>query len=261
VSVRAKKRFGQNFLHDGNAIARIIDAINPRADDHFVEIGPGQGAISEPLCRRSKRLDVIEIDRDLAAELRQRDWPGEFQLHEADALRFDFSQLPAANDKLRLAGNLPYNISTPLLFHLLDSANLFEDIHVMLQKEVVDRMAAEPGSKQYGRLTVMLAARCEVIPLFDIKPGCFRPAPKVYSSFARLLPSAEPLVSDEMLPIYKAVVTQAFSMRRKTLSNALRKLMEPEDIEAAGIDPGLRAEVLTPEEFLALANMAVASAD
>jgi len=251
----AKKRFGQNFLQDGNVIAKIIDAIDPRDDEHFVEIGPGHGAITEPLSRACRKLDVIEIDRDLAAELQHKKWPGEVRLHVGDALKFDFSTLVKRDEKLRMAGNLPYNISTPLLFHLLDSAHLFTDMHVMLQKEVVDRMAAEPGSKQYGRLTIMLAARCQVDSLFNIKPTSFRPAPRVDSSFARLLPLDEPLVTDEMYPQFKKVVTQAFSMRRKTLSNALRPIMDPEDIEDAGIDPGLRAEALYPEEFLSLAQM------
>jgi len=255
VSLGAKKRFGQNFLQDGNVIAKILDVMNPRPDDHFVEIGPGHGAITEPLSRKCATLDVVEIDRDLVAKLEQRQWPGNVRINAGDALKFDFSQLVSGDRKLRMAGNLPYNISTPLLFHLLDSAALFADFHVMLQKEVVDRMVAEPGNKQYGRLTVMLAARCEIEHLFNIKPNCFRPAPKVDSSFARLVPLDEPLVSDAEYPLFKKVVTQAFSMRRKTLSNALRPIMEPDDIEAAGIDPGLRAETLYPEEFLALAHM------
>jgi len=255
MSGGAKKRFGQNFLHDGNIIAKIVDSIYPQSDEHFVEIGPGHGAITAPLSRKCKHLDVIEIDRDLIAELEQRDWQGKVTINPGDALKFDFSKLSRNGEQLRMAGNLPYNISTPLLFHLLDSATLFTDLHVMLQKEVVDRMIAEPGNKQYGRLTVMLAARCQIEHLFNIKPNCFRPAPKVDSSFARIVPLDEPLVSDEQYPIFKKVVTQAFSMRRKTLSNALRPIMDPEDIEAAGIDPGLRAEALYPEEFLALSTL------
>ncbi len=249
-----KKHFGQNFLHDGNIIGKIVDAIRPAATDHIVEIGPGRGAITEVVSRSVEKLDVVEIDRDLADALEQQPWAKNIRVNRGDALKFDFSTLPYEGEALRLVGNLPYNISTPLLFHFLDSAVLFQDIHVMLQKEVVQRMAAEPGNKQYGRLTAMLAARCEVEHLFNIGPNCFTPPPKVDSSFARLTPLATPLVSDELYPAYKQVVTQAFGMRRKTLSNSLKLLLNADAIAAAGIDPGLRAEVLAPKDFLELAK-------
>jgi 16S rRNA (adenine1518-N6/adenine1519-N6)-dimethyltransferase len=249
-----KKRFGQNFLHDGNIINKIVDVIRPEPDDHIVEIGPGRGAITAALSQRVKQVDVVEIDLDLATALEARSWNGEVRVHRGDALKFDFGTLPLANEQLRLVGNLPYNISTPLLFHFLETAKLFQDLHVMLQKEVIDRMVAGPGSKQYGRLTVMLAARCEVEQLFNIKPNSFTPAPKVDSSFARLVPLTEPLVSDALYPAYKEIVTKAFGMRRKTLSNALKGTLDADTIDSVGIDPGLRAEVLSPEEFLLLAE-------
>ncbi len=249
-----KKRFGQNFLHDGNIVQKIVDAVAPQEQDHLVEIGPGRGAITEQLSRIALLTDVIEIDLDLADALEQRQWPHTVEVHRGDALKFDFSALARDGEKLRLVGNLPYNISTPLLFHFLDSAHLFADMHVMLQKEVIDRMVAAPGTKQYGRLTVMLAARCEVEHLFNIKPGSFTPPPKVDSSFARLIPSRIPLVAESQYDAFKQVVTQAFGLRRKTLSNALKGLLDSNAIEDCGIDPGLRAEVLTPEEFLLLAE-------
>ncbi|MDG1463186.1 MAG: 16S rRNA (adenine(1518)-N(6)/adenine(1519)-N(6))-dimethyltransferase RsmA, partial [Gammaproteobacteria bacterium] len=222
--------------------------------DHFVEIGQGRGAITEAISSSVERLDVVEIDRDLADALEQQVWAKNIRVNRGDALKFDFSTLPHDGEMLRLVGNLPYNISTPLLFHFLESAELFQDIYVMLQKEVVQRMAAEPGTKQYGRLTAMLAARCEVDHLFNIGPNCFTPPPKVDSSFARLTPLKKPLVSDELYPAYKQVVTQAFGMRRKTLGNSLKGLLDVEAISAAGINSGLRAEVLSPRDFLKLAE-------
>ena len=249
-----KKRFGQNFLHDGNIINKIIAVIRPEAHDHIVEIGPGRGAITEALSKQVERIDVIEIDQELAAALEVRRWNCDIGVHRGDALKFDFRTLQLSGEKLRLVGNLPYNISTPLLFHFLETAQLFQDMHVMLQKEVIERMVAVPGSKQYGRLTVMLAARCEVEQLFNIKPNSFIPPPKVDSSFARLIPLAEPLVSAALYPAYKQVVTQAFGMRRKTLSNALKGTLDADTIDSVGIDPGLRAEVLSPAEFLLLAE-------
>ena len=175
---KARKRFGQNFLHDAAIIERIVAAMAPAATDHFIEIGPGQGAMTRPLSERCAQLDVIELDRDLAERLTQEEWMADVTLHQADALKFDFSRVSAAPGALRLAGNLPYNISTPLLFHILEQHDLFRDIHVMLQREVVDRMTATPGSRTYGRLTVALAARCEVTSLFVIKPGAFPACPE-----------------------------------------------------------------------------------
>ncbi|MGI9309041.1 MAG: 16S rRNA (adenine(1518)-N(6)/adenine(1519)-N(6))-dimethyltransferase RsmA [Gammaproteobacteria bacterium] len=247
-----RKRFGQNFLHEKKIIQKIILGIAPHPGDHFVEIGPGKGALTASLARTAARLDVIEIDRDLVARLRQQKWADAIHIHEADALQFDFAMLDS--NSMRLVGNLPYNISTPLLFHILRQAELFTDIHVMLQKEVVDRMAAGPGSKTYGRLSVALAARCIVEPLFNIKPGAFTPAPKVDSSFARLVPLAVPLIDADTTPAFEAVVTSAFGMRRKKLGNSLAKLLNKKDIIAADVDPSQRAEELSVQAFVRLAE-------
>ncbi|MDP6435641.1 MAG: 16S rRNA (adenine(1518)-N(6)/adenine(1519)-N(6))-dimethyltransferase RsmA [Gammaproteobacteria bacterium] len=251
---QARKRFGQNFLHEKGVIRHIIDSIGPGPEDHFVEIGPGRGAITRELAARARKLDVVEIDRDLAAELHNAEWAVEagVTIHTADALEFDFASLSDTESSLRLAGNLPYNISTPLLFHFLEAQKLFSDIHVMLQKEVVQRMTADPGSKNYGRLTVALAARCRVESLFNIGSGAFSPAPKVGSAFVRLIPLASPLVSENELPAFDAVLREAFGKRRKQLANALQTLLSADAIEAAGIDPMARAETLPVEDFAAL---------
>ena len=253
----ARKRFGQNFLHDRNIIARIIDVMAPAETDHFVEIGPGHGAITRPLSERVRQLDIIEIDRDLAAELESQSWPDGAHLHCADALRFDFGELASAPRTLRLAGNLPYNISTPLLFHLLDAQHLFRDMHVMLQKEVIQRMTAQPGSKVYGRLTVALAARCEVQSLFGNGAGAFRPAPKVESAFARLTPLDKPLLNAGEEAMFDRVLRHAFGQRRKQLGNALRDVISTEQFSAAGVDPQARAETLEVDEFVALTRAAL----
>ena len=251
---RARKRFGQNFLHDKGVIQRILESIGPGHDEHFVEIGPGRGAITEHLAKQSGKLDVIEIDRELAAELREAQWviEADVKIHMADVLNFDFASLSDVGSSMRLAGNLPYNISTPLLFHLLDFHNLFSDIHVMLQKEVVQRMTASPGTRSYGRLTVALAARCQVEKLFNIGSGAFSPAPKVESSFARLIPMTKPLVSESEQTAFDAVLREAFGKRRKQLANALQTLLSTDAIEAAGIDPLVRAETLPVTAFVAL---------
>ena len=251
---QARKRFGQNFLHDKGVIRRIVDAIGPAKTDHFVEIGPGRGAMTQLLAERSAKLDVIEIDRDLAADLTLQSWviDAGVEIHTADALSFDFQTLSSTKQGLRLAGNLPYNISTPLLFHLLSFHNLFQDLHVMLQKEVVQRMTAGPGSKVYGRLSVALAARCRVESLFKIGPGAFSPAPKVDSAFARLTPLSEPLIAADELATFDAVLRAAFGQRRKQLGNALQPLLTSEAIAAAGVDPSKRAEALSVESFAAL---------
>lgn len=255
----ARKRFGQNFLHDANIIEKIITSMRPAKGDHFIEIGPGRGAITRPLSARVGQLEVIEIDRDLADDLEQQAWAENIAVHRADALRFDFSSICNQPDALRLMGNLPYNISTPLLFHILASSELFRDIHVMLQKEVVQRMTAQPGSKAYGRLTVALAARCEVESLFTIGAGAFNPAPKVESAFARLLPFNSPLITAAEQPIFDAILRDAFSKRRKQLGNALRTHLSADEIRAAGIDPTLRAEVLTVDQFITLTRVATAN--
>ncbi|MEJ2140231.1 MAG: 16S rRNA (adenine(1518)-N(6)/adenine(1519)-N(6))-dimethyltransferase RsmA [Gammaproteobacteria bacterium] len=251
-----RKRFGQNFLHDANIIDKIIRSMAPEANDHFVEIGPGRGAITRPLSKLVGHLDAIEIDRDLADDLERQPWAGRITIHRADALRFAFDELSTQPESLRLIGNLPYNISTPLLFHILHYCELFRDIHVMLQKEVVQRMAASPGSKEYGRLSVALAAHVEVSSLFTISAGSFTPAPKVQSAFARLTPLPQPLVSAAEQPVFDAILRAAFGQRRKQLGNALDGQVTADEIRAAGVDPKQRAEMLSVDEFVALARAA-----
>lgn len=249
---RARKRFGQNFLVDPQVIERIVAAIAPRPGDHIVEIGPGQGAITLPLARSPARLTLVELDRDLVAELSQRPELSEARLLQADALTVDFAEL-AAGQPLRVVGNLPYNISTPLLFHVLDSVEWLVDAHFMLQSEVVARMQATPGSRTYGRLSVMLQQVCEVQRLFAIGAGAFRPAPKVESAMVRLRPRAQPLVVEDR-DWFDQVVRAAFAQRRKQLGNALRGLVTVDTLWAGGIDPARRAETLSPDDFAALAN-------
>jgi 16S rRNA (adenine1518-N6/adenine1519-N6)-dimethyltransferase len=257
LSHRPRKRFGQNFLHDPGVIARILRAVEPQPGDHLVEIGPGQGAITAGLLAHAGRLDAVELDRDLLALLSERfaAEPG-FRLHHADALKFDLCALAGDGERLRLVGNLPYNISTPLLFRFLDQAHCLTDMHFMLQKEVVERMAADPGSKVYGRLSVMLQVRCQVTPLFDIGPGAFKPAPKVESAFVRLQPHAQPPWPIHDPECFAQLVAQAFGQRRKTLRNTLKDLVGAEAFAAAGVDPGERPEQLAPADFVALANAA-----
>jgi 16S rRNA (adenine1518-N6/adenine1519-N6)-dimethyltransferase len=256
ATTRPRKRFGQHFLHDPHAIDRIIQAFAPEPGQKVVEVGPGRGALTRPLLAALGELDVIELDRDLAAAL-----PGlcndtrKLRIHNTDALHFDFRTLAPAGG-LRVIGNLPYNISTPLIFHLLDQADAIHDMLFMLQREVVDRMAAAPGSKTYGRLSVMVQYICAVEPLFRLKPGAFEPPPRVESAMVRLLPRQEPLHPVEDMKMLARVVSQAFGQRRKTVRNALQSVMTPEQIRAAGIDPGLRAEQLGLAQFAMLANQA-----
>jgi 16S rRNA (adenine1518-N6/adenine1519-N6)-dimethyltransferase len=250
----ARKRFGQHFLHDPGIIGRIVAAIDPQPGDHIVEIGPGLGAITLPLLARVKDMDAIEIDRDAIRHLRDlAAGRGTLRIHEADVLKFDLAALRTDERKLRIVGNLPYNISTPLLFRLIEQREHIADLHVMLQKEVIARMAAEANSDDYGRLSVMLAPWLAVESLFDIGPGAFRPPPRVMSSFARLLPHATPPISVDHPAEFAAVVAAAFSQRRKTLRNALKPLLSAADIAAAGIDPAARAETITPAGYAALA--------
>ena len=254
MSHRPRKRFGQNFLHDPVIIHKIINAIRPTRSDALLEIGPGQGAITCPLLEAVGRLTVVELDRDLIGPLQARCRSlGELTVHSADALSFDYCAV-AGEQRLRVIGNLPYNISTPLLFHLLDQHRCIRDMHFMLQKEVVERMAASPGSGQYGRLSVMLQQRCRVTPLFTIGAGAFKPPPKVESAFVRLEPYARPVMHVSNQAAFETLVRQAFSQRRKTLRNTLRNLLGTEDIAMLGIDPSARAESLGIEEFAALAN-------
>ncbi len=256
---RARKRFGQHFLHDRGVIDKIIAAIAPVPGDRLVEIGPGLGAITLPLLDRIGELDAVEIDRDAILHLREHAAArGTLRIHEGDVLEFDFAALVrpamAAGTRLRLVGNLPYNISTPLLFRLIEQRELFVDMHFMLQKEVVDRMAATAGEEAYGRLSVMLAPWLRVQPLFDIGPGAFKPPPRVESTFVRLIPHAQPPFELADPRAFSSVVAAAFSQRRKTLRNALRPLLGEADIRAAGIDPAARAETISPAGFAALAR-------
>jgi 16S rRNA (adenine1518-N6/adenine1519-N6)-dimethyltransferase len=251
----AKKRFGQNFLHDPAVIDRIVRVINPRAGEPLVEIGPGLGAITRPLLAKVGTLHVVEIDREIIPHLLEA-CGHDRALHvvQADALALDYAQFAPAGALLRVVGNLPYNISTPLLFHLLAQAHVIRDMHFMLQKEVVDRMCAGPGDEAYGRLSVSLAARAEVSHLFDVGPGAFKPAPKVTSAIVRIVPRP-PAFEVRSWPAFDRVVTAAFGQRRKTLSNALKGVVAAEQFDQAGIDPGLRAERLGAEQFARLANL------
>jgi 16S rRNA (adenine1518-N6/adenine1519-N6)-dimethyltransferase len=255
--IRARKRFGQHFLHDPAIVRRILEAVAAAPGEVAVEIGPGHGALTAGLLAATGRLDAIEIDRDLAAALQARFGAhAGWTLHRADALGIDWRALAAARAaRLRIVGNLPYNISTPLLFRLLDAGAAIHDIHVMLQKEVVDRIVAVPGSRDYGRLTVMLAARVRATRLFDVGPGAFRPAPRVQSALVRLqVADSQPEWASE--PLYGELVAAAFGQRRKTLRNALRALLPAAAIAALGIDPGVRAETLPASAFGTLARAA-----
>jgi len=249
-----RKRFGQHFLHDPSVIRRIVDAVAPSSGERVVEVGPGRGALTWSLLERAKEMDVIEIDRDLAhslaADPRAK---GRLRVHLENVLDTDFERLRAGGPPLRIVGNLPYNISTPLLFRLLKQRAAIADMHFMLQREVVDRMAAAPGGKDYGRLTVMLAAYAEVQALFEVGPGAFHPKPKVWSAIVCLRPSAEPRFDIGEDGALRTLVTAAFSHRRKTLRNGLKGLLTVEDIETCGIDPQLRPETLAPAQFGLLA--------
>ena len=248
---QARKRFGQNFLVDQAVIASIVRAIAPSKGDQLIEIGPGLSALTAPLLDQLDQLTVVEIDRDLAARLRNRYPPERLNIVNADALQTDFSQF---GDRLRIVGNLPYNISTPILFHLLDKVEAIRDIHVMLQKEVVDRMVAPPGHSDRSRLSVMLQRYCYLEPLLDVPPESFDPAPKVNSAVVRMIPRpvADRLPVDEMA--LRNVVNAAFSQRRKMVRNTLKPLLTSEQIVAAGVDPTERAEQLSEANFVALAK-------
>ncbi len=252
---QARKRFGQNFLADAHYVGRIVDAVDPRPGDNVVEIGPGLAALTGDLIARAGHISAVEIDRDLAARLRERFTPAQLTLHEADALEFDFAQL---GPELRVVGNLPYNISSPLLFLLAELDAQVRDLHVMLQREVVARMTAAPGTADYGRLTVMLQVRFRIARLFIVPPGAFRPAPKVESAVARLTPLgvAKPDIADTAL--FARVVSAAFAQRRKTLRNALANVADVAAMAAAGIDPTVRGETLAVADFVRLANVLAA---
>jgi 16S rRNA (adenine1518-N6/adenine1519-N6)-dimethyltransferase len=254
--VRAKKRLGQHFLHDPAVIRRLVDVIRPLPADAMVEIGGGPGALTNPLCAKLERLHVVEIDRELAATLPSRvTHPERLVVHEADALAFDFGALAPGPRSLRIVGNLPYNISTPLLFHLAAFAPAIKDLHVMLQREVVDRITAAPGGKDYGRLTVMLSIFARAEACFDVGPGAFTPPPKVWSTVVRLVPHSAPpfAIADEAR--FAGLVAHLFSMRRKTLGRALKGRLTAEQIASAGIDPKARPETLEPADFARLAAL------
>ena len=253
--VRAKKRLGQHFLHDPAVLRRLVDAIAPAPTDRMAEIGPGRGALTRLLLERLERLDVVEIDRELAASLPDGVGnPERLVVHTADALDFDFGSLAAGPGSLRVVGNLPYNVSTPLLFHLLAFRDAIRDIHVMLQREVVERMTARPGGKDYGRLTVMLAAAARCDALFDVGPGAFQPPPKVWSTVVRITPQSPDFpIADPVK--FGALVSHLFSMRRKTLGRALKGRITAERIAALDIDPMARPETLQPADFAKLAAL------
>ncbi|WP_288375716.1 16S rRNA (adenine(1518)-N(6)/adenine(1519)-N(6))-dimethyltransferase RsmA [uncultured Pseudomonas sp.] len=252
---RARKRFGQNFLHDAGIIDRILRAINAKAGEHLLEIGPGQGALTEGLLGSGAQLDVVELDKDLVPILQHKFADRDnFRLHQGDALKFDFNTLGVPPRSLKVVGNLPYNISTPLIFHLLAHAGLIRDMHFMLQKEVVERMAAGPGGGDWGRLSIMVQYHCRVEHLFNVGPGAFNPPPKVDSAIVRLVPH-------EVLPhpakdpkLLEQVVREAFNQRRKTLRNTLKGLLDSQAIEAAGVDGSLRPEQLDMAAFVRLAD-------
>ncbi len=251
---KPRKRFGQNFLHDPAVIQRIVRSIRPQPGQIMVEIGPGEGAMSRELLQQIGRLDVVELDRDLIPLLERELAPlGELHIHQADALKFDFCQLSPGPHQLRVVGNLPYNISTPLMFHLMGMNHCIQDMHFMLQKEVVERITASPGSGQYGRLGIMVQYYCQTELLFTVGPGAFRPAPRVDSAIVRLIPHPTPPVEVNPAALSKLLAT-AFTQRRKTLRNNLKGLLDASAIEALDIDPGLRPERLTLEEFARLAN-------
>jgi 16S rRNA (adenine1518-N6/adenine1519-N6)-dimethyltransferase len=249
-----RKRFGQHFLHDAGILRKIVLAIAPERGDNVIEIGPGEGALTLPLLRELGHMTVIELDRDLVPRLEAAaEGVGTLHIVNADVLTVDFSAFAKAGP-LRVVGNLPYNISSPILFHCIEHIDAIRDMHFMLQKEVVERMAAPPGSKTYGRLSVMLQLRCTVEPLFKVPPGAFRPPPKVDSAIVRLTPLPAHALPDADAKLIDRVVRAAFGQRRKTLGNALRDVATIAQIEAAGIDPRVRAEQLAPAAFVALAR-------
>ncbi len=254
---RAKKRFGQHFLTDADVIDDIVAAVAPASEDVIVEIGPGHGAITAPIVARCGRYHGIELDRDLAARLETRFAADErVTIHQADALAFDFASLGAS---LRIVGNLPYNISTPLLFRLLEFRDRIRDMHFMLQKEVVDRIVAGPGSKAFGRLSIMLGCHLEVAALFDVDRSAFEPPPRVISAVVRLCPADTYRIADAGL--LSRIVATAFSQRRKTLRNALKRVVREDDLAALRIDPGLRPENIAIADWVALANRLAESTD
>ena len=252
---RAKKRFGQNFLVDAGIIERILHSIKPQPDDHIVEIGPGLGALTQPLLNTVTRLDVIELDRDVIPVLEKLEGSSKLCIHNTDVLDFNFTEFVRTHFrqcKLRIIGNLPYNISTAVLFHLIAHRNVIEDMHFMLQKEVVERIAAATGSHDYGRLSVMLQLYYNVCPLFAVAPQCFRPVPRVDSAIIRLTPRPEAAITADEHNSFEDLVRQSFSQRRKTLKNTLKGLCTTEQMLAAGVDPGKRPQQLDISDYIRL---------
>ena len=255
---QAKKRFGQNFLHNDAVISDIVDAINPELGENLVEIGPGLGALTEPVIERAKKLSVVELDRDLAERLRHHPFLApHLTIYETDALSFDFAQLATDEKPLRIFGNLPYNISTPLIFHLLTFKDKVQDMHFMLQKEVVQRMAAGPHCKAYGRLSIMTQYQCQVIPVMEIGPEAFKPAPKVDSAIVRLVPHSDIKNPVKDITALNTVCLAAFNQRRKTIRNGFKNLISVAQLEALNIDANLRPENLTLDDYIMLANFIV----
>ncbi|AMG30949.1 16S rRNA (adenine(1518)-N(6)/adenine(1519)-N(6))-dimethyltransferase RsmA [Grimontia hollisae] len=252
---RARKRFGQNFLNDPYIIDGIVSAINPQPGENLVEIGPGLGALTEPVAREVDKLSVVELDRDLAERLRNHpELADKLTIYEGDAMKFDFTQLSSDDKPLRIFGNLPYNVSTPLMFHLFSFAGKVKDMHFMLQKEVVNRLAAGPNSKAYGRLTVMAQYYCKVVPVLEVPPSAFKPAPKVDSAVVRLVPHKELPHPTTSLKWLERVCREGFNQRRKTVRNCYKSLIDADTMESLGIDPSARPESLTLAQFVALAN-------
>jgi 16S rRNA (adenine1518-N6/adenine1519-N6)-dimethyltransferase len=253
---QARKRFGQHFLTDTALVERMVRAIAPTDEEIIVEIGPGQGALTLPLLDRIAHLQVVELDRDLITELERRIARQRITIHSADALKFDFASLAHPDKRIRVVGNLPYNISTPLMFHLLDQVAVIEDMHFMLQKEVVDRLVAVPGTPDWGRLSVMIQYYCHNDYLFFVPPTAFSPPPKVDSAVVRLTPYRELPHPAMDIHLFRQLVAQAFTQRRKVISNGLKSFLTSEQIRAAGVDPGLRPDNIGVAGFVALANQA-----
>lgn len=254
VLQRPRKRFGQHFLHDNSVIQRIIAAINPSDAHTLIEIGPGRGALTFPLLQQVEHLHVVEFDRDLVAYLQQRAGT-KLHIHAADVLQFDFATLASTSRQLRVVGNLPYNISTPLLFHLLDYRELLDEMVFMLQKEVVERLVAAPNTTHYGRLSVMVQVYCQCEHLFDVAPSAFNPPPKVDSSIVRLTPHRVPPVTISDSKTFAHLVSLAFAQRRKTLRNNLKSVLTATQLEQIGINPQARAETLDLAAFATLTEI------
>ncbi|WP_018692973.1 16S rRNA (adenine(1518)-N(6)/adenine(1519)-N(6))-dimethyltransferase RsmA [Algicola sagamiensis] len=252
---RARKRFGQNFLHDPIVIHQIVSAINPTNDDNLVEIGPGLAALTEPVTEIVDHLTVVEVDRDLAARLKTHPFlSSKLTVVEADAMKFDFRSLCQEGKKLKVFGNLPYNISTPLMFHLFEFVDDIDNMHFMLQKEVVERMTAGPGTKTYGRLSVMTQYYCHAMPVVHVPPGAFKPAPKVESAVVRLIPKSPEQRQATSVKWLNRVCLEAFNMRRKTIKNCFKNIATPEELTELGFDLGIRPEQVSIAQFVSLAN-------